>query len=161
MALTAKADDGSPLFILARQYEAAVEQFERIVLSVPGIDRADEKLVDRLDDRVARFRLAAKNPRYLNRLFNEWREVQKLHAQVEQRIFGKYTPNHELIYGWEVVAYQQSLFAEEFLYHVENPRHGNSVRRIPASNTRRDQFFRSTPALPPRPISLRPPAATR
>ncbi len=147
MTTTAKAD--SPLYRLARQYEAAVEQFERVVLQVRGIDRADEKWVDRLDDSTARFRLAAKNPRNLNRLFSEWQKVQKLQAQVEGRIFGKYTPNHELTYGWDFVKYQQTLFAEEFFHHVENPRHGNSVRRIPASNARRDQYFRSLSAAEP------------
>ena len=139
----AEADRARPLFELACQYEASVEQFERIVLKLRGIDRADEQLVDRLDDRTARFRLAAKNPRHINRLLQEWRQVQELHSLVERAIFGKYTPTRELIYGWDVVRYQQALFADELFLEFENPNRGNSVRRVSASNSRRDQYLRT------------------
>ena len=138
----AGAAQTSPLFQLASQYRAAVGDFERAVLRVRGIDRNDERLVDRLDDETAKMRLAARNPRHLNRLFHEWQGVQKLHAQVETRIFGKYTPHHELIREWETVSYYYSLFAEEFFYNVENPRHGNSVRRFQSSSARRDSYLR-------------------
>lgn len=134
----------------------AVENFEKIVLSVRGIDRADERLVDRLDDEAARFRLAARNPRHFNKLFSRWERIQKLHAQVEARIFGKYTPNHELIRGWDVVVYQYELFDLELFYHVENQRHGNSVRRIPTSNSWRDRYFRATPVPGVLPTSVLP-----
>jgi hypothetical protein len=79
---------------------------------------------------------------------HEWKDVQKLHAQVEQRIFGKYTPNHELIYSWDAVIYYYSLFAEEFVYHVENPRHGNSVRKLQNGNARRDSYLGSSSWMP-------------
>ena len=138
----APAAQTTPLFQLAGQYETAVENFERAVLSVRGIDRSDEKLVDRLDDATAKMRLAARNPRHLNRLVHEWQDVQKLEAQVEAKIFGKYTPHHDLIQAWQTVIYYRSLFAEEFFYHVENPRHGNSVRRIQSSSARRDSYLR-------------------
>ena len=140
----AHAEQRSPLYKLACRYESAVEHFEKIVLQVRGIDRSDEKLVDRLDDESARFRFAARNPRHLSKLFNEWDQLKKLHAEVEAKIFGKYTPNHELIYGWDAVVIQYDLFDQELFYHIENQRHGNSVRRIPTSNAWRDRYFRTT-----------------
>lgn len=159
-ASPAHAEHRPPLYNLALRYESAVENFEKTVLQVRGIDRADERLVDRLDDDAARFRLAARNPRHLNKLFNEWDQIQKLHAQVEARIFGKYTPNHELIYGWDVVVYQYDLFAQELLYHVENQRHGNSVQRIASSNAWRDRYFQSAASANAPPASGPPPLPT-
>jgi hypothetical protein len=146
-----RGQDRTPLYQLACQYQTAVNEFAGIVRQVRGIDRVDEVWVDRLSERVARFRSAAANPRHLNRLFNEWREVQTLHTSVEQRIFGKYTPNHELVLGWDTVTYAYSMFAEEFFYHVENPQHSGSVRKVPASNAWRDRYFRSSqvPVLQP------------
>jgi hypothetical protein len=138
----ADAAETAPLFQLAGQYRTAVQDFERAVLRVRGIDRNDERLVDRLDDETARMRLAARNPRHLNRLFHEWQGVQKLHAQVQSRIFSKYTPHHELIRKWETVSYYYNLFAEEYFYSVENPRHGNSVRRFQSSSARRNSYLR-------------------
>jgi len=137
----ARAAETTALFQLANQYRAAVQDFERAVLGVRGIDRNDEKLVDRFDDATVKLRLAARNPRHFNRLHYKWRDVQKLQAQVEATMFGKYTPHHELIGNWERVIYCYSLFAEEFFYHVENPNHTNAVRRIQSSSARRDSYL--------------------
>jgi hypothetical protein len=158
------AADSSVLYPLANRYDAAVQEFEQLVRQVRGIDRNDERLVDRLSDATVKLRLAARNPRHFNRVFYEWKDVQKLHAQVEQRIFGKYTPNHELTFSWDAVNYYYSLFVEEFVYHVENPRHGNSVRRLQSSNARRDRYLGSptwTPTFtPPQRPSLVPTTPT-
>ena len=137
----AKGDHVPPLYELAARYEASVKIFERVVLRTRGIDRADERLVDRLDDASKRLRLGARNPRHLNRVFHEWRDVQKLHAQVEAKIFGKYTPNHDLAESWYDTRYFYALFAEEFFYHVENPNHGNSVKRVTSRSARRDSYL--------------------
>ncbi len=136
------------LYRLANQYCAAVSNFEKTVLRVRGIDRGDERLVDRLDDASVKMRLAARNPRHLNRLFHEWQEVKKLHAQVERTIFGKYTPNHDLIEGWNLVNYYYSAFAEEYFYQVENPNHDGSVRRTPQNSARRNSYL-PTPTYTP------------
>ncbi|MGI9427015.1 MAG: hypothetical protein ACR2NM_00040, partial [Bythopirellula sp.] len=123
------------------RYEASVKTFERIVLQTRGIDRSDDRLVDRLDDTAKKLRLGARNRRHLNRVFYEWRDVQKLHTQVESVIFGKYTPHHDLVRSWDDVRYFYSLFAEEFFFHIENPRHGNSVLRVQRSSARRDSYL--------------------
>ncbi len=138
----ARGDHVPPLYELAARYEASVKIFERIVLRTRGIDRADERLVDRLDDAAKRLRLGARNPRHLNRVFHEWRDVQKLHAQVEAKIFGKYTPNHDLAASWYDTCYFYEVFAEEFVYFIENPNHGNSVKRVTNRSARRDSYLR-------------------
>lgn len=138
---TARGEHMSPLYELAAQYEASVESFERIVLKTRGIDRSDKRVVDRLDDASRKLRLGTRNPRHLNRVFHQWQNVQQLHAQVESLIFGKYTPHHDLVRSWNTVRYYQALFAEEFFYHVENPRHGNSVRRVQSGSARRDSYL--------------------
>lgn len=146
LLLSTPATAGSPkppLYELAKRYESSVENFEKLVLAVRGIDHADEKVVDRLDDAAADVRLAAKNPRHQNRLFHRWQTAKKWHAEVEQRIFGKYTPNHDLMVSWQIVRYHYDLFAEEYFYHVENPQHDRSVRRIPTSNKLRDRYLQS------------------
>ena len=140
-ASNAEAEQKQPLYNLATRYESSVKLFERMVLQTRGIDRADERLVDRLDDATKRLRLGARNPRHLNRVFHEWQNVQKLHAQVEATIFGKYTPNHELVRSWDEARYSYALFAEEFFYHVENPGHGNTVRRISSTSARLDRYL--------------------
>ena len=152
----AAAAEESVLYPLAMRYEAAAKQFESLVNQVRGIDRNDERLVDRLSDAAVKLRLAARNPRHFNRVFYQWKDVQQLHAQVEARIFGKYTPNHELLNAWDAVVYYYSSFAEEFVYQVENPRHGNSVRKLDSPNALRDRYLGTrvwtptfTPALRP------------
>ncbi len=139
----ANAAQDSALFPLACQYRAAIVGFEDAVLRVRGIDRGDERLVDQLEDATAKMRLAARNPRHLNRLFHEWQDVKKLHAQVEMTIFGKYTPHHELVQRWNAARYHYALFADEFFYQVENPRHGNTVRKVQSSSARRASYLGS------------------
>lgn len=147
-ASQAQATGSKSLNVLAKQYRVAVHNFEKTVLSVRGVDRGDERLVDRLDDASARMRLASKNPRHLNRLFYEWRDVQKLHAEVERTIFGKYTPNHDLVQAWNLVAYNYVLFAEEYFYQIENPGHDGAVKRIPLNSARRNSYLSEAPITP-------------
>ncbi|KAA1260821.1 hypothetical protein LF1_33630 [Rubripirellula obstinata] len=142
-ASAAYAENRPPLYQLAGQYESAVERFEKVVLRVRGIDRTDEKWVDRLDDESARLRRAARNPRHFSKFLNEWAELKKLHSNVEARIFGKYTPNHDLVHCWSVVVYQRDLLETELFFHVENQRHGNSVRPIRVNNARRDRYLKA------------------
>jgi len=144
-----EAKGSKSLYLLASQYRSAVSAFEETVLEVRGIDRADERLVDRLDDGSAKMRLAAKNPRHLNRLFHEWQDVQKLHFQVESRIFGKYTPNYDLTQAWNLVTYNYILFAQEYFYQVENPNHDGAVRRIPLNSARRSRYLPEGAKTPP------------
>lgn len=144
-----QAKGSKSLYLLASQYQSAVTAFEKTVLEVRGIDRGDERLVDRLDDASVKMRLAAKNPRHLNRLFHEWQDVQKLHLQVESRIFGKYTPNHDLTQTWNLVTYNYILFAEEYFYQIENPNHDGSVQRIPMNSARRSRYLSEGATAPP------------
>lgn len=157
-ASVARAANDRPLYALACQYGAAIDQFEQAVLQVRGIDRGDERLIDRLDDASGRMRLAARNPRHLNRLFHEWQDVQKLHAEVEAKIFGKYTPNHDLVQTWNLVAYQYVLFAEEYFYQIENPGHDGAVRRIPSVSARRSSYL-PNPTITPLNVTRLPTGA--
>ncbi|WP_218933784.1 hypothetical protein [Rubripirellula lacrimiformis] len=149
---SALADDNAPLYLLAQQYRNEVKAFERAVLHVRGIDRFDERLVDRWDDETGRLLVPAKNPRHFNRLFHQWKKVESLQAQTEARIFGKYTPHHELIGHWNRVLLAQDYFMEEFVLHVENPGHTNSVRRLDRPSARRDSYLSpsalATPVIP-------------
>jgi hypothetical protein len=152
------------LYVLANQYREAVDQFERTLRTVRGIDGADRGLVGRLDDTSSKLRLAAKNPRHLNRLHHEWKSAQSLHAQVEERLFGKYTPNHELILAWNDVAYSFVVFAEEYYFQIENPSHVGGVRRRVESSARRNSYLAepvvtplNAPRLPSGAILLTPP----
>lgn len=141
--VSATAAQDAALFELASRYEAEVAVFEQIVLGVRGIDRSDERLVDRLHDEARKLRLAARNPRHFNRLFYQWRDIQKLHLQTETNLFGKYTPHHDLLGQWERIIFSYALFTEEIFLHVENPQHSNSVRRIDSDSARRQSYFGS------------------
>lgn len=155
------ASAGSNAFYqLASNYRCSVERFEDLIQDLRGIDRNDERLVNRLEDATRRLKLASKNPRHTNRLFHEWQTVQKLHREVEQRIFGKYSPSRDLDEAWYAVTYYYALFAEEFFYDLENPQRSGTVRRIESTNARRNSFFRSNLQPPPTPtpgITLLPP----
>ncbi|TWU50831.1 hypothetical protein Poly51_41240 [Rubripirellula tenax] len=141
----ARAGDTTPLCRLAAQYHAEVKAFEATVLHIRGIDRFDERLVDRWDDETARLLLAARNPRHFNRLNYQWKKVAALQSETEAKIFGKYTPHHDLIGQFDRVLYAQRLFVEEFILHVENPTHDDSVRRLDRPSSRRDSYL--TPML--------------
>ncbi|MCG8648940.1 MAG: hypothetical protein MI861_03860 [Pirellulales bacterium] len=135
---TAQRVDNSGLFIAACRYREAVVNFEQLVIRVRGIERIDERLVDKFEEATRRLRLATKNPRHSSRLRNEWRKIQPLQDQVEARIFGKYTYNHILIEAWELVLFHQILFEQEYLFQLDNSRHGSRVqRRISTSSPNR------------------------
>ena len=140
------ATNNQAIYSAANDYRAAVVLFERVVKSVRGIQRTDERLVDKFEEATERLALAARNPRHSNRLRNEWRTIQPLQFQVASRIFNKYTYNHQLVRAWDEVLYAQSLFYEEYLFTLDNPRHGNSVQR---------RVIRSRPEryVPPPPAS--------
>lgn len=129
------------LYQLACRYEAEVEAMEKIVRYTRGVDRADERLIDRLDDEIGRLRLAAKNPRHFNRLANQWTRVQKLARETESTLFGKYTPNHAWLGQWDRVMLAEAIFVEEFVLEVENPDHVNSVRRLDRPSARRESYL--------------------
>jgi hypothetical protein len=124
----------------ASRYREAVKDFDNIVDKVRGIDRADKSLVDRLVRATKDLELAAKNPRHQNRMFAEWRAVQKLHVEVEQTLFGTYTPHRGMQAAWERAIYRYIDFESEIFFHVENPSRGNSVQKIENSNALRSQF---------------------
>jgi hypothetical protein len=123
------AADDNPLYAVACQYRDAVLNFERVVQRTRGIQAVDEKFVDRFEESTKQLRLAARNPRHENRLRYKWGDVRPLQYQVEARIFGKYAPTHELVRAWEVVLYAEDMFNNEYVFQVENPRHGSSVLR--------------------------------
>ncbi len=146
------------LYAAANDYRAAVVHFERVVKSVRGIQRVDERIVDKFEEATKRLGLAARNPRHSNRLRDEWRTIQPLQFRVESAIFNKYTYNHELVRAWDRVLYAQSIFYEEYLFTLENPKHGNSVeRRI--TRSRPDQFVPPPPASSGRIYSTATPQA--
>jgi len=137
-----RTGDGNALLNLATQYDASIDSFERVIKRVRGIDRADLSLVNRLDNAAARLKKASKNPRYLNQLYSRLRDVMKLHAEVEQRVFGKYTIHHDLLYCWRVANYHHALFVDEYVLVVENPDHVRNVRRLQSSSQRRENYLR-------------------
>ncbi len=136
-----EAADVPPLARLSAQYYAEALAFKNVVHQVRGIDRFDERLVDRWSDETARLVTAAKNPRHFNRLFHQWKLVLKLQEQSELKIFGKYTPHHDLIGQFDRVLFAEQRFIEEFILHVENPTHVNSVRRLERPSTRRSNYL--------------------
>jgi hypothetical protein len=140
------ATSNQAIYSAANDYRAAVVLFERVVKSVRGIQRTDERLVDKFEEETKRLSLAARNPRHSNRLRDEWKTIQTLQLQVESTIFNRYTYNHQLVRAWDDVLYAQSLFYEEYLFTLDNPRHGNSVQR---------RIIRSRPErfVPPPPAS--------
>ena len=140
------ATNSQAIYSAANDYRAAVLLFERVVKSVRGIQRTDERLVDKFEEATKRLSLAARNPRHSNRLRDEWRTIQPLQSRVESQIFNKYTYNHQLVRAWDDVLYARSLFYEEYLFTLDNPRHGNSVQR---------RIIRSRPEryVPPPPAS--------
>ncbi len=145
----------TPLYRLAKQYEAEVKAFERSVLAVRGVFRVDGQLVDRFALESGRLALAAKNPRHFDRTFHQWRKVQDLSRQTESTFFGKYTPTHDWLGNWDRVLYAEALFAEEFALQVENPSHETSVRRLDVPSTRRDHYL-APPTIAPEPASVQP-----
>ncbi len=126
---TSAPTDNKTLHLAASRYRDAVVKFEQVLRHVRGIDRSDERLVDRFEEATKKMRLAARNPRHASRLRNQWREIQPLQLQVETTIFNKYTPRHDLLRAWDSVLYAQAVFAQEYRFHLEYPKHGIATRR--------------------------------
>lgn len=137
------ATDNEPLYAAAAYYRDAVINFERVVLGVRGIQRTDERVVDQFEVATKKMLLAARNPRHLSRLRNELKRVLPLQNRVESLIFGKYTPNHDLVRAWQKVLYGRAMFDDELFFQIENANHGDSVRRRTYS-TQWNRFPQST-----------------
>ena len=140
-----EAADNRGIYAAADKYRTAVLAFERVVNNTRGIERTDEKLVDRFEEATKQLRLAARNPRHANRLRYEWSRIQPLQFQVERTIFNKYTLNHDVYESWWRVCYCADVFYHEYVFQLDNPRHGNSVQRRP-NRVRPDRFVPPPPA---------------
>ena len=128
-AVDAQRVDNSKLYASAKKFRDAVVKFEKTVVSVRGIERVDERTVDRFEESTRRVMVAARNPRQISRLGSEYRKMVPLQAKAEQAIFEKYTSNRRLLYDWEMVLWCQRLFEQEFAFHIENPRNCSRVQR--------------------------------
>ena len=142
---SAEGADNRGLYFAANEYRNAVLFFEKVIQNVRGVEAVDEKLVNKFELATRDLRAAARNPRHDTRLRKEWSSIQPLQFQVEQRLFGKYTLNHEIYVAWQKVLYCQDVFWEEYAFQLDNPRHGNRVdrRRI---RTRPERFVPPPPA---------------
>ena len=127
---SAQRVDNSRVRARAGNLREAALNFERVVVSVRGIERSDERIVDRFEEATKRVVLAAKNPRHSARLKSEYLKMLKLQEDAERAIFGQYTPHQGLIEAWDILAYHQYFFEQELSFQIENPRHGNRVRKI-------------------------------
>ena len=145
---SASARDTVVLYDMACRYETEVKAFEKIVLRTRGVDRSDERLLDRFSDEISRLRLTAKNPRHFNRFASQWRQVEVLAGQVESTLFGKYTLNRDWLGQWSRVLEFRFLIASEFALEVENPGHENSVLRRDRSWSRRTGYFGAPADVP-------------
>jgi hypothetical protein len=110
------------------KFRCAVVDFEKVVQRTRGVRVTDKNIVNRFEQATKRMALVAQNPRNLNRLRYEYRDVQPFQQKAEEAIFGRYTLNHELVKAWQRVFYSQLLFEQEFAFQLEYNRHGNSVR---------------------------------
>ena len=132
--------------LYSSSYLRCVQTLEPLGRTIDLDVRTDERLVDKFEEATKRLSLAARNPRHSNRLRDEWRKIQPLQFQVESTLFNKYTYNHQLFRAWDDVLYAQCLFYEEYLFTLDNPKHGNSVQK---------RIIRSRPEryVPPPPAS--------
>ncbi|MDG2221603.1 MAG: hypothetical protein P8L85_09495 [Rubripirellula sp.] len=152
IAADAVTKETNPLSPLAIRYEKSVKSFQTIAKRVRGIDRADQTLVNRLNDAAERLTKAAKNPRYLNQLYYRLRDVLKLHNEVEARFLAKYTLHHDLLNCWQSMNLQLVLFFDEYIIEVDNPRHTRNVQRVRSSNSRREKYLKFESPLPKLPL---------
>ncbi|MGB0595298.1 MAG: hypothetical protein ACPGLY_01195 [Rubripirellula sp.] len=152
IAADSLTEETNPLSSLAIRYEKSVKSFQTITKRVRGIDRADQTLVNRLDDAAERLTKAAKNPRHLNQLYYRLRDVLKLHNEVEARFLAKYTLHHDLINCWQSMNLQLVLFFHEYIIEVDNPSHTRNVQRIRSSNSRREKYLKFDSPLPTLPL---------
>lgn len=124
----------------------AIANFEKLVNRTRGIRSSDKSLVTKLRRATDRMLIYAKNPRLTSRLKSEYRKVDPLITQVDDRIFGRYTPNRDLLTGWEAVLYADFRFNTEFSIRVANPRGANTVQRLGASQLGTTQRLGTTTA---------------
>lgn len=121
--------DNSGLQASAKRFRDAVVDFEKVVRSVRGIERAEERIVDRFEEQNKRVINAVKNPRLGTRLRTEYSRMLTLQAQAQQAIFGQYTPNQKLVAAWQQVEWCQFYFEQQYAFFVANPR-GCRVERL-------------------------------
>ena len=119
------------LLAAANLFRSSVVQFEKVVVSTYGIVRSDERVVDKFEESTLKVVNAAKNPRLVTRLRNEYTKSLVLQEKAFQSIFGRYTQNNKLERAYEYVLYSQALFEREYQAHLDNPRNGNRVTRLP------------------------------
>lgn len=132
---SAQRVDNTSLLAAAQEYRTSVLKFEKVVVSTFGIARSDERVVDKFEESTLKVVNAARNPRLSTRLRNEYQKTFPLQDKAEQHIFGRYTPNQNLIRAWEYVLLRQALFEQEYSFRVANPSRGNRVRRLPTARS--------------------------
>ena len=121
--------DNSAVKESAQRFRQAVMDFEKVVRSVRGIERADERIVDKFEEQNRRVFNAAQNPRLATRLRTEYDKMLVLQNQAERAIFGQYTPNQKLVAAWQYLQWCQYYFEQQYAFFVANPR-GCRVERI-------------------------------
>jgi hypothetical protein len=131
--LPAQRVDNCAIHDASGRFRAAVVDFEKRVKSVRGIDRREERVVDKFEESTKRVQFYARNPRQTARLKTEYQTMLGLQAQAEVAIFRVYTPHHDLIQAWQHVLWCQAILEQEFAIHFEYPRRGNRVRRRSAN----------------------------
>ena len=127
--VAAQRVDNRAIHAASASFRASVVEFEKLVKSVRGIERREERIVDRFEESTKRVQLYARNPRQTQRLKTEYETMLGLQSQAEIAIFEVYTPNRDLLYAWQHVLWCQALMEQEFAFHFEDPRRGNRVRR--------------------------------
>ena len=126
------------LYTQACRYHDAIVAFEDVVKKTRGLQRGDERLVDRLEEEVKRLRTAAKNPRNQNQLRYRYRDIQPMQKKVEDTIFfGRYTLTYDLVVAWEQVIYRQVMFERELAFRVNMGSSNRVQRRINSSQPNR------------------------
>ena len=84
---SAQRADISGMYAAANNYRNAVVLFEKVAKNVRGIERTDERLIDKLEEATRGLRAASRNTRATSRLRREWSEIQTLQYRVEVAIF--------------------------------------------------------------------------
>ena len=144
--------DNKALNAAAIRFRNSVLEFEKKVVSVRGIERSDERVVDKFEESTRRVVAASKNPRLLSRLQTEYAKTKVLQSKAFTAIFEKYTPHHDLAVAYQNVQWCQFYFEQEFAFHLANPRNRNRVER-------RDRV--ATPIPPAFPFPAQPTQLTR